>query len=625
MARPKSARRPAAKAAKTKDRTRNLPPGLSILTPSRPASRARSKDLPRWSLADLYAGPGDPRLEADVAWVADRSQELERRFRGRIAALAGSELGEAIAVYDAIADRRAKILAYVSLRHAADLADPDTGRLLQTTTERLTDIARHTLFLTLELNRMAEGAVARALEDPAARRYAPWVRDVRAFRDHQLSDELENYGLDRSATGGSWPRLFDETLAAMRFRVGRRLLTISATLDLLADPRRTLRRRAARALAEGLAPRGPLFALVLNTLAKDKEIEDRWRKYPNPLAYRNLANQVEDKVVDALVGAVRESFPRLAHRYYKLKTRTLGLKSLAYWDRNAPLPQAPVRAYAWSEAEDIVLGAFRAFSPRLAEIAGRFFQARWIDAAPAPGKDSGAFSHPTAPSVHPYILLNYHGRARDVMTLAHELGHGVHQVLSAPQGALMADAPLTLAETASIFGEMLVFRAMLGAESNPARRRALLAGKIEDMLNTVVRQIAFHEFERRFHDSRREGELAPERIGAIWLEVQRESLGPAFRFAPEYRWFWAYIPHFIHAPFYVYAYAFGDCLVNALYAVYRGGHPGFEGKYLDMLGAGGTLRHRELLAPFALDAGEPAFWRRGLDVVAGLIDELEAA
>ncbi len=591
----------------------------------RSRTAAKAKALPRWSLADLYSGPDDPRIEADLAWVKERSEDLERRFKGRVAALSGRELGEAIGAYDAIADRRSKIGAYVSLRHAADLADPETGRRMQNATERLTESARHTLFLTLELNRMEEDDVARALQDPAARRYAPWVRDVRVFRDHQLSDELENFELDRSATDGSWPRLFDETLAEMRFRVGKKTLAISGVLDLLSDPRRAVRRLAARALAEGLAARKPLFALVLNTLAKDKEVVDRWRKYPNPLAYRNLANCVEDRVVDALVGAVRESFPRLSHRYYKLKARMLGLKALDYWDRNAPLPKAPVRAYAWTEARKIVEGAFGAFSPRLAEIAGRFFAGGWIDAAPAPGKDSGAFSHPTAPSVHPYILMNYHGRARDVMTLAHELGHGVHQVLSAPQGALMADAPLTLAETASVFGEMLAFQAMLRAEIHPARRRVLLAGKIEDMLNTVVRQVAFHEFERRFHDSRRAGELAPEAIGAIWLEVQRESLGPAFRFAPEYRWYWAYIPHFVHSPFYVYAYAFGDCLVNALYAVYRGGHPGFEGKYLDMLAAGGTLRHRELLAPFGLDAGDPAFWRRGLDVVAGLIDELEAA
>ncbi|MBM3950470.1 MAG: M3 family oligoendopeptidase [Rhodospirillales bacterium] len=591
---------------------------------ARAAKPNKSKTPPRWSLADLYAAPDDPRIEHDLAWVEERSRDMNRRWRGRVAGLAGAEFGEAVAAYDAIADRRAKIHAYASLRHAADLADPDTGRMLQNVTERLTDAAKHTLFLTLELNRMEEDALARALEDPAARRYAPWARDTRVFRDHQLSDELENFELDRSATDGAWPRLFDETLAGMRFRVGARTLTISGALDRLSDPRRPLRRQAARALAEGLAQRGSLFALVLNTLAKDKEISDRWRKYASPLASRNLANHVEDEVVKALVDSVRESFPRLAHRYYRLKARMLGLKSLDYWDRNAPLPKVSVRTYGWGEAEAIVLDAFRAFSPRMAEIAGRFFRERWIDAAPAPGKDSGAFSHPTAPSVHPYILMNYHGRARDVMTLAHELGHGVHQVLAAPQGALMADAPLTLAETASVFGEMLVFQAMLRSETDPARRRVLLAGKIEDMLNTVVRQAAFHEFERRFHDARRSGELAPESIGALWLDVQRESLGPAFRFAPEYRWYWAYIPHFVHSPFYVYAYAFGDCLVNALYSVYRGGYPDFERKYLDMLAAGGTLRHRELLAPFGLDAGDPAFWRRGLDVIAGLIDDLEA-
>ena len=586
--------------------------------------RKTPKSLPRWDLGDLYAGPADPKIAAELAWVGDESKALEARFGGRVASLSGRELGEAIAAYDAIADRRERMFAFAQLRHAADLSDAESGRLLQTLTERLTEAARHTLFLTLELNRMDGSALDRALEDPAARRYAPWVRQVRTFRDHQLSDELENYTLDLSATAGSWPRLFDETLASMRFAVGRKRLSVSDALNLFSEPRRAVRRRAGRAVGQGLAERGPLFALALNTLAKDKEIDDRWRKYPSALRHRNLSNQVEDEVVDALVGAVRESYPKLSHRYYKLKARWLGLRTLEYWDRNAPLPKAPERTYSWAEGREIVLDAFGGFSSAMAQTARRFFDGRWIDAALAPGKASGAFSHPTAPSAHPYILLNYHGRARDVMTLAHELGHGVHQVLAAPQGALLADTPLTLAETASVFGEMLVFQAMLAAEANPARRRALLAGKVEDMLNTVVRQIAFHEFERRVHAERRQGELTPDRLGAVWLDIQRESLGPVFRFAPEYRWFWAYIPHFIHSPFYVYAYAFGDCLVNALYAVHRAGHPGFEEKYLDMLRAGGTLRHRELLAPFGLDAGDPAFWRRGLDIVAGLIDQLEA-
>jgi oligoendopeptidase F len=367
-----------------------------------------------------------------------------------------------------------------------------------------------------------------------------------------------------------------------------------------------------------------LFTLITNTLAKDKEIEDQWRKFPKPVSSRNLSNYVEDEVVEALVGSVRQGFPDLGHRYYRLKAKWFGVDKLDYWDRNAPLPEDSDRRYSWQEARQIVLGAYSGFDTRMAEIARRFFDERWIDVPPRLGKDSGAFAHPTVPSVHPYILLNYHGKARDVMTLAHELGHGVHQVLAGAQGTLLADTPLTLAETASVFGEMLTFRALLAKETDPARKRILIAGKVEDMLNTVVRQIAFHEFERRVHDERRAGEMPSERLCEIWIDVQTESLGPALRFDDEYKAFWAYIPHFIHSPFYVYAYAFGDCLVNSLYGVFQDGHPNFQAKYLDMLKAGGTLRHRELLAPFGLDAADPEFWKRGLSMISGFIDELEA-
>ena len=367
-----------------------------------------------------------------------------------------------------------------------------------------------------------------------------------------------------------------------------------------------------------------LFSLITNTLAKDKEINDTWRKYPRPGSYRNRSNMVEDEVVDALVTAVRGSYGRLSHRYYTMKARWLGLPKLQHWDRNAPLPRDDDRLIEWDEARDRVLTAYGAFSPDLASVGKRFFDNAWIDAAPTPGKSGGAFAHPTVPSAHPYLLLHYHGRTRDVMTLAHELGHGVHQVLAGDQGYLMSGTPLTLAETASVFGEMLTFRALLDA-APPAQRRIMLASKVEDMLNTVVRQIAFYQFETRVHDERRSGEILPERLGEIWMDVQTESLGPAFEFTPEYNVFWAYIPHFIHSPFYVYAYAFGDCLVNALYSVFQGGHPGFQAKYLAMLRAGGTKRHKELLAPFGLDASDPAFWTKGLDVISGFIDELEMA
>jgi oligoendopeptidase F len=420
----------------------------------------------------------------------------------------------------------------------------------------------------------------------------------------------------------AWNRLFDETMAALRITVNGETLNVSGALNKLSDRDRSVREAAGRAIGATFGENIRLFSLITNTLAKDKEIIDTWRHYPRPGSYRNRSNMVEDAVVDALVGAVRESFPRLSHRYYTMKAGWLGLEKLQHWDRNAPLPDDDDQTIPWPEARERVLSAYHAFSPELASVGRRFFDRPWIDAVLKPGKSGGAFAHPTVPSAHPYLLLNYHGRTRDVMTLAHELGHGVHQVLAGGQGYLMSGTPLTLAETASVFGEMLTFRGLLDS-AEPRRRRVMLAAKVEDMLNTVVRQVAFYRFETLLHDERRGGELLPERIGEIWLQVQTESLGPAFTFTPEYSVYWSYIPHFIHSPFYVYAYAFGDCLVNALYAVFQDGHPGFQAKYLDMLRAGGTKPHKDLLAPFGLDASDPAFWAKGLDVIAGFIDELE--
>jgi len=480
-----------------------------------------------------------------------------------------------------------------------------------------------------EGHRIARSAAAldRRIADSAELgRYAPWLRDIRAMRPHQLSDEIEKLLHEKHVAGRSaWIRLFNETMADLRFPFRGRDLTATEIFDLMSDHDGTKRKDAAKCVGAVLGDNIRLFSLITNTIAKDKEIEDRWRKFARPVSARNLANFVEDEVVDALVAAVKDSYPRLSHRYYALKARWFGVETLDYWDRNAPPPDEDDRLVPWTEARDTVLDAYGAFSSDLAAIGRRFFDNAWIDAPARPGKSSGAFAHPTVPSAHPYLLLNYQGKMRDVMTLAHELGHGVHQVLAGPQGHLMSDTPLTLAETASVFGEMLTFQAMLKATTEPKARRAMLAAKIEDMLNTVVRQIAFYEFERRVHDLRRDGEISAETLGEIWLDIQRESLGPAIRFEPEYSHYWAYIPHFIHAPFYVYAYAFGDCLVNSLYARYQESQAGFADRYLDMLRAGGTLRHRELLAPFGLDAADPAFWSRGLAVIEGFIDELEAA
>ncbi len=581
-------------------------------------------DMPEWDLDDLYGGPKAEALAEDLRTLDVRISEFEAN-RGKIADFSSSEFGRVIAEYESIDELLSKVASYAQLYHAVDVSDPERGRFYQDTTEHLTGLWGRLLFFTLEINRLNDDAIKLMMKDEGAAKYAPWIRDLRIVRDHELSDDLERLFLDKSTTGRtSWTRLFDETLADMRCEVGNETLTLTEALNRLSDPEEERRRVAAKAIGSSLTREASLFTLITNVLAKDKAIEDQWRKYPRPVSSRNLANLVEDEVVDALVTAVKDSFASTSHRYYALKAKWYGKEKLDYWDRNAPLPDAEHRIVPWTEARETVHGAYAAFSEKLADITTPFFEKNWIDAPARPGKTSGAFAHPVVPSAHPFILLNYLGKPDDVMTLAHELGHGVHQVLAAGQGHLMCGTPLTLAETASVFGEMLTFRAILKKEVRPAERRALLAGKVEDMLNTCVRQISFHEFERQVHDERRKGELSEERLCEIWLQVAEDSLGPAVRFDEEYRIYWAYISHFQHVPFYVYAYAFGDCLVNSLYDVYQSGSvPDFQNKYLEMLSAGGRLRHKELLAPFGLDASDPDFWRRGMKTVEGLIDELE--
>ncbi len=603
-------------------------------TGSRGAARVRAPDaggsaapnLPEWDLSDLYPGRDSAAVETDLAAADAAARGFAEAHAGKLAEMTGAALASAIAEYERIEEVLGRLMSYAQLQFSTDSLDPGIAKFYQSVNERVTAISSHLLFLSLELNRMGEADLAAKLADPALARYAPFLRDLRVFRPHQLDDKLEKLLHEKEVTGRSaWSRLFDETIAALRIPVRGESLTVSAALNKLSDRDRSVRADAAASIGEVFGRNLRLFSLVTNTLAKDKEIIDTWRRYPRPTSARNRANMVEDEVVDALSTAVSADYPRLSHRYYALKAKWLGLEKLEHWDRNAPLPDDSDRPIAWGEARDRVLSAYSGFSEELGAVGRRFFDRPWIDAVLRDGKAGGAFAHPTVPSAHPYLLLNYHGKTRDVMTLAHELGHGVHQVLAAKNGYLMSGTPLTLAETASVFGEMMTFRALLAAETDPKRRRIMLAGKVEDMLNTVVRQTAFYQFETLLHDERRSGEVVPERIGELWIKVQTESLGPAFHFTPEYSVYWAYVPHFIHSPFYVYAYAFGDCLVNALYSVFQGGHPGFEQKYLDMLRAGGTKRHKELLAPFGLDASDPAFWRRGLDIISGFIDELEAA
>jgi oligoendopeptidase F len=593
------------------------------------AAKSRPAKLPEWNLADLYSGIDAPEVTRDLARMDAECVAFETDYKGKLAEHAakgsgGKWLAEAVRRYEAIDDLAGRLGSYAGLIHAGDSVDPAISKFYGDVSERLTNASVHLLFFALELNRVDDAVVERAMQTPELAHYRPWIEDLRKDKPYQLEDRVEQLFHEKSQSGyAAWNRLFDQTISGLRFKVGAKELAIEPTLNLLQDRAGEKRKAAGQALATTFKANERTFALITNTLAKDKEISDRWRGFQDVADSRHLNNRVEREVVDALVGSVRAAYPRLSHRYYRLKAGWFKKKKLAHWDRNAPLPFAATGSIAWPVARHMVLTAYRGFSPEMARIAERFFTDRWIDAPVRPGKAPGAFSHPTTPSAHPYVLMNYQGKPRDVMTLAHELGHGVHQVLAAKNGALMAPTPLTLAETASVFGEMLTFKRLLAETRSARQRQALLAGKVEDMINTVVRQIAFYSFERAIHTERKNGELTAERIGEIWLGVQGESLGPAIDIRPGYENFWMYIPHFIHSPFYVYAYAFGDCLVNSLYAVYENAQSGFADRYLAMLAAGGTKHYSELLRPFGLDAKDPKFWDGGLSVISGLIDELE--
>ncbi len=585
--------------------------------------------LPEWNLTDLYPAIDAPEVARDLDKLDADCVAFETAYKGKIAEqVAQPEGGEwlagAIKSYEAIDDLAGRLASFAGLAHAGNTVDAAISKFYGDVSERITAASTHLLFFALELNRVDDEVIERAMAVPSLNHYRPWIEDLRKDKPYQLEDRVEQLFHEKSISGyAAWNRQFDQTISALRFKVGTKELAIEPTLTLLQDRAPAKRKAAALALAKTFKANERTFALITNTLAKDKEISDRWRGFQDIADARHLANRVEREVVDALVASVRAAYPRLSHRYYKMKARWFKKKSLPFWDRNAPLPFATTGQIGWNDAKSTILKAYGDFSPQMANIAERFFTDRWIDAPVRPGKAPGAFSHPTTPSAHPYVLMNYQGKPRDVMTLAHELGHGVHQVLAAKNGALMAPTPLTLAETASVFGEMLTFKRLLAQTKNGKERQALLAGKVEDMINTVVRQIAFYSFERAIHTERRNGELTAQRIGEIWLSLQGESLGPAIEIKPGYETYWMYIPHFIHSPFYVYAYAFGDCLVNSLYAVYENASEGFAGRYLAMLSAGGTKHYSELLQPFGLDAKDPAFWDGGLSVIESLIAELE--
>jgi oligoendopeptidase F len=585
--------------------------------------------LPEWNLADLYAGRDDPKIETDLAAAKAANDELASleglflQARGEPERL-GVLLDRGIKLYEQATNGLWSVGAYAGLAASTARDDPAWAKFEGDLRTRSSQIAAESLFFSLELNQLEDGELEAALNaHPTAERWRPWLRRLRLSRPHELSAELERYIVDRGPAVSNWVRLYDETLAKLKAKVGDETLTLPEALNRLSDPDAQRRRAAADALAQALDERASTQGLVMNTLAFEKQVEDRWRRYDSPAQSRHLANEVDADAVDALEAAVVEAYPRLSHRYYALKAKVMGREALDYWDRNAPLTAAAPRAYGWDEAKGMVLDSFKALAPKFADTAQTFFAQPWIDARPRAGKQSGAYSHPVTADRHPYVFLNYMGERRDVLTLAHEMGHAVHQTLCSPLGTLLADTPLTLAETASIFGEGLVFERLL-AEATPEDRKGLLAGKIEDGLNTVVRQIAFHRFERRFHDARQNGELGPDQIGQLWLEVMGESLGPAVTLNAGYEHYWAYVSHFVHAPFYVYAYAFGDLLVRGLMEKRREDPEGFAPLYEDLLAAGGTRTYVEALAPFGLNPRDKAFWAAGCAQLERLVDEFEA-
>lgn len=585
----------------------------------------KTETLPRWDLSDYFSALDGKDVKAALKKAADDADAFASAYRGKLAGLDGAAFGKALEAYEQLQMQQARLGSYAQMQHSLASDDSEIGRHVQTIGEALSEIGTKLIFVTLELATIDDAVLAMQLKDSTAARYAPWLRDLRIYRDHLLPEDQERLMHELDISGRSaWVRLYDNLTAGLTYEVDGEALTEAEVRALAEDPIRSKRERAAKAIEKTVHGNIKIFAHIHNTLAKDGEISDRWRKYNAPDQSQHLANLIEPEVVEALRRAVKDAYPRLSHRYFALKAKWLNLSKLKPWDVRAPLPEVPPAEVSWAEAQAMVEKAYSKFDPRIGAIASDFFNKNWIDAEPRAGKYAGAYSMPTVPGWHPYIFMNFMGKAGDVATLAHELGHGVHQVLADKQGYLVSSTPLTLAETASVFGEMLTFRDLLAAETNIARKKAMLADKVEDSIGTMIRQIAYDDFEQQLHNRRKQGEMTPDEIDALWVETQQAAFGPAVEFSDVSRHNWALIPHFIHTPFYVYAYAFGECLVNALYMTYTQQPAGFADKYYELLSSGGKYRHKELLAPFGLDASDPAFWQRGLKLVEGLIDELEA-
>jgi len=580
--------------------------------------------LPVWDLSEIYKDIKDPKIKTDLKKIKKSSDNFLNKWKGKIKDLNSSDFLLCIETYQEICENIHRVGTHSNLIFATNMENPEVSRYNSSVSDEFTEIFSSLIFFTLELSKVDDKTINAWMSDNKSNKWKPYLTVLRKRNPYLLDPLVEEILIEKSATGRSaWVRLFDETSASLRFPFKEKELSEAEILNLLSDSDPNNRKIAGKSLSNILDKNKRIFSMILNVISRDRYIEDNKRGFKNIVSSRNLDNDVEDEVVDALVNTVDKAMPQLTHRYYKWKAKEFGKSKLDWWDRNAPLPHTSETSIEWDKAKNIVLDSFASFHPEMSDIAGLFFKNGWIDARVRQGKASGAFAHPSVPSLHPYILVNYQGKIRDVMTLAHELGHGVHQILAAKNGLLMAETPLTLAETASVFGEMLVFRKLLD-ESPTEQKKQLLAGKIEDMLNTVVRQIGFHQFEVKFHEARIKSELTPDEISDIWMETQSHAVGPSINLNNDYRVLWGYIPHFVHTPFYVYAYAFGDSLVNALWQSYQvSNKQDFSKKYIQMLSAGGTKSHNELLKPFKLSAYQSSFWDQGVSMITGLMDELE--
>ena len=579
-----------------------------------------SNNLPNWNLKDFYSSFKDEAISQDLDIFQKFTKTFKENYKDKLLSHS-SKLENIIEEYENGNEIGDKLGNYAFLIYATNMDVPEIVQFYQDINEKLTEISSDLIFFTNEINATSDDNFKRLINGSG--KYKSWLTNIRRFKNHQLDEKSEQILLDKNLTASSsWVRFFEEQINDLKFNLDGKDLNSAGVLNLLSDHDEKIRKKAAESIESVFKSEVKTFTFITNTLAKDKITNDKWRKYSSPVDSRNLSNNVENDVVEALSKSVTSNYKNISHRYYELKSKIFKKNQLDYWDRNAPYPNSPKTLIKWEEAKDIVLRSYANFDESFKDIVLMFFQNNWIDAELKSGKSPGAFAASTIPSIHPYILTNFHGKTRDVMTLAHELGHGCHQYLSSKQGLLLSSTPLTLAETASVFGEMMTFRTLLN-DSNKDTKKFLLASKIEDMINTVVRQISFFEFEKLIHSARKNGELSSDQICDFWMTTQTESLGPHIRLTDGYKYFWTYIPHFIHTPFYVYAYAFGDCLVNVLIQLYDEGLPDFKNHYIDLLKSGGSKHYSEVLKPFNVDLKNQKSWEKGLSMISGLIDEFE--